>query len=277
MSEQLQHIPLSKIRCEWQVRDKFDEETIGTLADSLKLVGQLMPIRVRKQGNGFVVVDGERRLRAATKAGLATIAVIVEERELCAGEILQRQLVANCQRVDLTPMEKARSIRRLMESTGWNAADTAQHLSMSAASVARLTALLSLPHEIIEQIEAGKISASTGYEIAKAEDPAVQVALAQEAANGRLSRDAVSGRRKKAVNGQSTQASESMTRAVIALGDSRSVTISGPSLTLESMICWLEELLGKARKARTQAWELGTLVRALKDQSKTKEKENVAV
>ncbi|MFO0946446.1 MAG: ParB/RepB/Spo0J family partition protein [Planctomycetota bacterium] len=260
--------PLAKIRREWQVRDKFDEESINGLASSLKTVGQLMPIRVRKRGNEFVVVDGERRFRAATKAEFSTIAAIVEERELHEGEILQRQLVANCQRVDLTPMEKARSIHRLMESTGWNAAETASKLGMSPPSVAKLLALLSLPFAIIEQVESGKISASAAYEIAKVEDREVQADLAKEAAKGGLTRDAIKGRRKRAESGQPPTESTKLSRAVVTLGAGRSVTVAGADLSLESMITWLEELLGKARKARTQAWELSTFVRALRDQSK---------
>ncbi len=267
--EQMQQIPLSQIRCEQQVREQCDENAINGLALSLKAVGQLMPIRVRHEGDAFIVVDGERRLRAAIKAGLATIAAIVEEQALCEGEVVQRQLIVNCQRVDLSAVEKARAIQRLMELTGWKAAEAAIRLGMSAGTVARLTALLSLPGDILARVESGQLAASTAYEIGKIADPVKQAAMAAEAAGGRLTRDVVSGQAKRERKGSVETDTTTASRVVASLGGGRSVTVSGAGVSLDVLIGWLEELLSKARKARTQGLELKTFTKMLRDQAKT--------
>ena len=125
--EQIQYIPLDKIEVDPQVRKAFDEESIDGLVASLKVVGQLQPIRVRKVADKFRVVCGERRTRAARLAGLTTLAAIIEVRDLSEGEVLQRQIIENCQRENLCPIEKARGITRLMEvmnsNTNWGPVD----------------------------------------------------------------------------------------------------------------------------------------------------------
>ena len=78
MNEQIQYLPIGKIACERQVRDHIEEASLRELASGLNEVGQLQPIRVRKVGDKYVVVDGERRFRAATYAGFQTIAAIIE-------------------------------------------------------------------------------------------------------------------------------------------------------------------------------------------------------
>jgi len=266
--EAIQYLPLDKIVCEAQVRDGVADESVVGVARSIQEIGLQQPIRVRREGDKFVVVDGERRLRAARLAKLSTIPAIVEEKELGEGEVIQRQLVANIQRVDLSALEKARAIARLMEATGWNAAETAARLGISAATAARLTALLSLPATIVAQVEAGRLPASTAYEIAKIEDPARQAALAQEAVEGRLTRDGVSGQFKKKRRGESHKESVTASRVIVNLGGERSVTVTGAGICLETLIGWLEELLGRARKARTQGLALKTFIKMLRDQAK---------
>ena len=266
--EAVQHLPLDKIVCEEQVREKVQDDSLMGLARSIQEIGLQQPIRVRRDGEQFRVVDGERRLRAARLAKLSMIAVIIEEKDLGEGEVIQRQLIANCQRVDLFPLEKARSIARLMETTGWNAAETAGRLGMSAATAARLTALLSLPAAIVAQVESGRLPASTAYEIGKIDDPVKQAALAEEAASGRLTRDVVSGRAKQERKGVVTTEQATPSRVVASLAGGRSVTVSGAGLSFDSLIGWLEELLAKARKARTQGLELKSFTKMLRDQAK---------
>jgi len=265
--EAIQYLPLDKIVCEAQVRDKVADESLIGLARSIQEIGLQQPIRVRRDGEKFPVVDGERRLRAARLAKCSSIAVIIEEKELSEGEVIQHQMIANIQRVDLSPVEKARSIVRLMETTGWNAAETAGRLGMSAATAARLTALLSLPAEIVAEVEAGRLPASTAYEIGKIDDPVKQAEIAAEAASGRLTRDVVSGHARKAKNGV-TQSEQAPSRFVGTLAGGRSVTVCGAGICLDALIGWLEELLAKARKARTQGLELKTFMKMLRDQAK---------
>src|SRR6202162_2822818 len=169
MNEQIQYLPISKIVCERQVRDHIDEASLQELA--FKEVGQLQPIRVRKVGDKYVVVDGARRFRAASCAAFPAIAAIIETQELDEGQVIRRQLIANCHE-DLKPMEKARAIARLMEVTGWSASECAKRLGMSNANMSRLLALLSLPAPIQEQVEAGVNPSSAADELARAVHPA---------------------------------------------------------------------------------------------------------
>ncbi len=109
-SEQIQHLPLELVIAQPQVRKTFDQESQEGIVASLKEVGQLQPVRVRPEGKQFVIVDGERRYRAIRMLAWPTIAAIVEANNLNAGEILQKQLISNCQREDLTALEKAMAI-----------------------------------------------------------------------------------------------------------------------------------------------------------------------
>ncbi len=139
------------------MRETFSEESLTGLARSIQEIGLQQPIRVCLEGAVFKVVDGHRRLGAVKRIpGKTVIAAIVEEKELCEGEVIQRQLTANCQRADLTPLEKARAIERLMTATGWTAAQAAGKLGMSTSAVAKVLALSSLPEPIRAQVETGR-------------------------------------------------------------------------------------------------------------------------
>src|SRR5580704_8165135 len=97
MNERIEYLPIGKIVCERQVRDHIEEASLRELASGLKEVGQLQPIRVRKMGDNYVVVDGERRFLAATNyTEFQTIAAIIETQDLDEGQIIHRQLIANC-------------------------------------------------------------------------------------------------------------------------------------------------------------------------------------
>jgi ParB family transcriptional regulator, chromosome partitioning protein len=267
--EQIQYLPLDRITVAPQVRGHFDEESLAGLAQSLRELGQQVPIRVRRAGDKLIIVDGERRHRAAKKAGLPTLAVIIEEKELCQAEILHRSLVLNCQREDLTALEKARAICQLLKETGWTATQAAAKLGFSSATVSRLLSLLSLPENIQAQISAGELPMSSAAEIARIEDAGKQTEMAGQVADGKLTRDALSGTLRAQRNaGRSAAETVAPNRVTALLGAGRSVTLSGPGLSLESLIVWLEELLARARKVRPQGLELKTFIKMLKDQSK---------
>ncbi len=266
--EQIQHIPLDKIVANVQVRKVFDQESLDGMATSLKEVGQLQPCRVRRFGEKFMLVSGERRWRAAPMAGLTSLAVIIEGKDLCEGEVLQRQLIENVQREDLTPLEKATAIVELMKSTGWKAGEAATRLGISNASATRLLAMLTLPESIQNQVAAGLIPASAAYELSRVGDAGQQQELANQFAAGRLTRDGLAGAIKAQAKSVTKDPSVATGRATAQLGDGRTVTVVGHSLSLEGFIEILEELLGKARKVRPQGVELGTFIAMLKDQCK---------
>src|ERR1700736_3621398 len=102
----LQELPIAAIRPNpYQPRDRFDEEGLGSLADSIREVGLLQPVLVRPAGDGYELVAGERRWRAARRAGLQVIPAIVRQTE--DRQALESALVENLQRDDLNPLEEA--------------------------------------------------------------------------------------------------------------------------------------------------------------------------
>lgn len=266
--KEIKRIPIDQIQLRPQVREHFDEAGIADLAASIKAVGQLQPILARLDGDGgYVVVDGERRLRAAKLAGLATIDAIVDAQTNSTVQITQRQLIANCQRADLTAREKSVAIDRLMREADCTAKEVAKMLGFSNATVSRLLSVLTLPDSIQQKIEAGLIAPSAAAELARVTDPAEREELGTELAAGRLTRDALSGRIKAAKRKDSGNGA-SLGRARFTLGGERTLTAAGPNLSTETFIELIEEVLERARKGRTRGLELPTLVKVINDESK---------
>jgi ParB family chromosome partitioning protein len=175
-------IPVEKIGPDPdQPREEFDEDALGRLAESLKARGQLQPIRVRwDEGRGlYMILVGERRWRAARKAGLPTLSAVIVEGAIEPGELLAIQLVENCLREDLRPIEQARAFRALMDRNGWSARQVARELAIDHTGVARALALLELPAPVQDQVEQGALAPATAYELSKVEDARAQRDLAE--------------------------------------------------------------------------------------------------
>jgi ParB/RepB/Spo0J family partition protein len=249
----LQNLPVDRITCAPQVREHFDPAALAGLAQSMREVGLQQPIRVRTQGDGWVVVDGERRLRAARDVlGWSTIPAIIEERELADAEVIQRQLIANVQRASLRPVEKAKAIDGLMRGTNWTAAQTAARLGISPASVSKLLALLVLPAEAQQSVDSGDLGASTAYEIASTRDGALREQLLEDVKRGKLTRDRVTHRTRRARRGPPRQRARvrrnGVERVVLELGERNSITVTGSDLTVSAAVARLEQLVGRLRQ-----------------------------
>lgn len=172
-----------------QPRVEFGEEALERLASSIRDKGQLSPIRVR-WSEGFekwMIISGERRWRAAQQAGLTEIECYFHETELNPSEIMEQQLIENCLREDLQPIEEAQAFADLMKLNGWTGKEVAVALRVHPSRVSRALALLKLPEEIQEQVNAGVIPARSTYEISKLPNADAQTALAEKAAAGALS------------------------------------------------------------------------------------------
>lgn len=266
--EQIQHVPIGRIISNPQVRKKFDQASIISLAESFMAVGQQQPLRVRAEGDHFVLVDGERRLRAGQLREMATMAVIVETASLDDADVLQRQLIANIQREDLQPLERARGIQQLKTLRKCTASEVAKLLAMSPATVTRLLALLSLPEELQRRIESGELSPSAAYELSRIEDTTEQGTRAEQVLTRKLTRDGLVAASKSARRQKSGDKPEkALNRVTAVLGDGRSVTVAAADLNLESFITVLEELLTQARRIRPQGLSLQTFARMLKEKS----------
>ncbi len=140
-----------------QPRTIIDEEQIDALADSLRKVGVLQPIVVRPHAEGYQIIAGERRWRAAKAAGLQTVPVkIIACSET---EALALALIENLQREDLNPIEEARGYRRLLDEYGMTQAELADKVSKSRSAITNTLRLLDLPDAVQQLMEDGKLTA----------------------------------------------------------------------------------------------------------------------
>ncbi len=141
-----------------QPRQEFGEETLRQLADSIREKGILQPVLVEEAAEGgYIIIAGERRVRAARLAGLRSVPVVV--RQLTPQERLEVALIENLQREDLTPIEQATAYRNLMEMAGLSQEQLAQRVGKERSTVANTLRLLRLPDEAKNAINSGAISA----------------------------------------------------------------------------------------------------------------------
>lgn len=141
-----------------QPRQEFDPETLEELAQSIREKGLIQPVIVRRGADGgYELIAGERRWRAAQRAGLKELPAIV--RDAAADEVLELALIENLQREDLNPVDEARAYRLLLDRTDLSQEDVAFRIGKSRAAVANALRLLALPGEALEALRAGAITA----------------------------------------------------------------------------------------------------------------------
>jgi ParB family chromosome partitioning protein len=162
-----------------QPRERFDEERLGGLADSIRKHGVLQPVVVRRSGDRYQLVVGERRYRASVLAGRTTIPAIV--RDVDEDETLKFALLENLQREDLTPVEEARGYAALRDEFGLSIKETAGLLGKDRSTVANTLRLLKLPARVIELLEKGALTAGHARAILAIEGEAKQVEWAERA------------------------------------------------------------------------------------------------
>lgn len=143
--------------CPYQPRTKFDEEALKSLAQSVKEKGVLQPLLVRKTPSGYELIAGERRLRASKLAGLKEVPVIVKE--MSDQEVLEVALVENLLRENLSAIEEAEGLQRLMTEFSHTQEALAQIVGKSRSHIANTLRLLSLPDSVKDMIKDGKLSA----------------------------------------------------------------------------------------------------------------------
>lgn len=161
-----------------QPRTRFAEENLDELAASIRANGVVQPIVLRRKGNRFEIVAGERRWRASQRAELRRIPAVV--REVSDEKMLELALVENIQRQELNPIEEAGAYKRLIESLGLTQEEVAERVGKSRNIVATSMRLLRLPAEIQRKMEDGRLSAGHGRALLMSEDPAIQRIVAQE-------------------------------------------------------------------------------------------------
>jgi ParB family transcriptional regulator, chromosome partitioning protein len=235
-----------------QPRKEFDEESLVRLSESLKTRGQLQPIRVRwdNTADRYVVVVGERRYRAAIKAGMEAIACVVVSGNPSADDLLEDQLVENALREDLKPIEQASAYQALLAARGLSQRQLAERLQIGHASIARALALLGLPEPIQEAVDQGKIAPNTAYELTKVSDPGEQAALARDAADGQLKRDEIqrlTRSPRKGRGGNTKGKARKMTSRVVRTSAGRVTVELKRGDGLEAILAATEEAVGQLR------------------------------
>ena len=167
-------LPISDIvRNPYQPRQEFDEDSLDELAASIAEHGVLQPILVNETPDGYVLVAGERRLRASQRAGLERIPAVV--RSVAVREQLALALVENLQRTDLSPLDEARAFRRMIVDFGLTQEEVAARVGRSRSGVANTVRLLDLPRPVQDALAAGTISEGHGRAIAGLGDEPAQV------------------------------------------------------------------------------------------------------
>ena len=168
-----------------QPRTHFDEKALQELAESIKVLGIIQPITVRKDGAKFEIISGERRYRASKMAGLKEIPAYV--RLVNDQELLEMALVENIQREDLDAIEVALTYQRLLEEIGLTQEALSQRVGKERSTITNSIRLLKLSPDVQQAIRNGDISAGHGRAILSLENPEDQQALFKQIVNNRLS------------------------------------------------------------------------------------------
>jgi ParB family chromosome partitioning protein len=178
----LQDVPVADISPNpHQPRVHFDEESLGELTASIQQIGVLQPILIRPVGKGYELIAGERRWRAAGRAGLATIPALIRTTDDLAA--VEQALVENLHRQDLTPLEEAAAYQQLIEDFGLTHEQVADRVGKSRSAITNTLRLLGLPPSIQHLLADGRLSAGHARALLGTPDRALQEELAQLAAN----------------------------------------------------------------------------------------------
>ena len=221
----------------FQPRRTFDDAKIGELATSIRNQGIIQPLVVRRNGDGYELIAGERRWRAAMRAGLTHVPIVV--RDASDHEALQLALVENLQREDLNPIEEANGYRRLQEEFHWSQEEMAEKVGKSRPAIANSVRLLSLPTEVQQEVSSANLPAGQARALLGLHsEPLILSACREVIAKGLSTRD-----------------TEKLVRVLTSGRKRRRVPLVDPDL--RSVVEELQRLLGtrvrllpKARSAR---------------------------
>ena len=168
-----------------QPRKQFDEESLGELADSIRVLGLIQPITVKAEGDRYIIISGERRWRAAKAAGLETVPAYI--REVDDTNLHAMALVENIQRQDLNAIEVALGLQRLVDECGLTQDELADKVGKKRSTVANYMRLLKLPDEVQLAVKEGIISMGHAKAIASVEKPSQQLLVLKKCVRNNLS------------------------------------------------------------------------------------------
>ena len=170
----------------WQPRQDFDEESLSSLASSIKKDGLIQPVAVRGKGSSsYELITGERRWRAAKMAGLATIPAIILDYD--DRGMAEMALVENLQRKDLNPIEEGMAYKKLMDTYGLTQEEVSRKVGRSRPYIANIVRLLELPQEIKDFLSAGKLTSGQARPLLSMGSNAERITLARRIVSEGLS------------------------------------------------------------------------------------------
>jgi ParB family chromosome partitioning protein len=161
-----------------QPRKRFDEDELQALTQSIKTHGVLQPLVVRAARDGYQLIAGERRLRAARAAGLAEVPVHIVD--LDDQQVFEAALVENIQRADLNPIEKAQGFKEYLDRFGLTQEQLGEKLGLDRSSISNLLGLLNLPGEVQDAVRLGQITLGHAKVLKGVPEADRQVALCKE-------------------------------------------------------------------------------------------------
>jgi ParB family chromosome partitioning protein len=161
-----------------QPRSRFAETALDELAQSIQANGIVQPIVVRRAGGRFQIIAGERRWRAAQRAGLRKVPVTYKD--VADDKLLELALIENIQRQELNPIEEAKAYRKLIDNIGLTQEQLSERVGRERTLIATTMRLLKLPDDIQKLIEEGKLSAGHGRALLLSEDKDVQRRVARQ-------------------------------------------------------------------------------------------------
>jgi ParB family chromosome partitioning protein len=174
----MREVPLTAIRANpLQPRKRFDEEALASLVDSIKAVGILQPVLLREDdGDGYELIAGERRCRAARRAGLQTVPALVQVANDVAS--LEQALVENIHREDLNPLDEAAAFKQLIEDFNLTHDEVARRVARSRTAVTNALRLLQLPPSVQRLVQEGALSSGHARALLMTPDRGLQEELA---------------------------------------------------------------------------------------------------
>ena len=177
--EEILYVQVEQIKANpFQPREDFDQQNIEELAQSIREKGVIQPLLVRRKGDNYELIAGERRLRASKSLGLKEIPVIV--RDVSDQDSLELALIENIQREELNPIEEAHAYQHLMDKFQVTQEKISEVLGKSRVSITNTLRLLKLPHEIQGEMKKGRISFAHGRALLEIEDLNYQRKVAQD-------------------------------------------------------------------------------------------------
>ncbi|HEX6901748.1 MAG TPA: ParB/RepB/Spo0J family partition protein [Thermoanaerobaculia bacterium] len=180
-------LPLSSLHPNrFQPRSHFDESAIQELSESIRAQGIVQPLVVTPEGDGYAIIAGERRWRAARRAGLESVPVVIRQ-VTDDRELLELALVENLQRSDLNPMEEAEAYAALQEKFGLSQEEVATRVGKARTTVTNSLRLLRLPEEVRELLREGRLTAGQARPLLALATPEEQIELADRAIRDGLS------------------------------------------------------------------------------------------